>query len=173
MGWFGGKTHYFRKHPYTSPMGMVWAYLKKKTIFLPASRLALLKVPGLAGAGSHRAADAAGYTTAWQSGEEGSGRGEGSEGTSPPPEKVFFRGSSSLSLRILAHRTSDDERLGCFPSSPKRKVFRFHETILKRWARIPRVCWLKLSEDSVNSVWEVGLWWTSEPATLATNKTAV
>ena len=36
------------------------------------------------------------------------------------------------SLGILAHRTSEDERLGCTITETKRKVSRFHETILRR-----------------------------------------
>ena len=31
---------------------------------------------------------------------------------------------------IVIHRTSEDERLGCPITEMKRKVFRFHETIL-------------------------------------------
>ena len=46
---------------------------------------------------------------------------EAKEAKAANPGGVVGR-SSSLSLRILAHRTSDDERLGCFPSSPKRKA---------------------------------------------------
>ena len=159
MGWFGGKTHYFRKHPYTSPHGNGMGYFKKTYFCLACGSLWLryqdLPEPGpptepltqlgtpLPGSQVKKAAEEAKEAKAQQIGG------------------VFFRGSSSLSLRILAHRTSDDERLGCFPSSPKRKVFRFHETILKRWDWIPRVCWWKLSEDSVNSERRSDFWWTS------------
>ena len=38
----------------------------------------------------------------------------------------------SLALGILAHRTSEDELSGCTITETKRKVFRFHETILRR-----------------------------------------
>ena len=34
-------------------------------------------------------------------------------------------------IGILAHRTSEDELLGCPSSPPKCKIFRFHETILR------------------------------------------
>ena len=43
------------------------------------------------------------------------------------------------SLWILAHRTSDDELLGCIITSETKGIYRFHETILRRWARVPRV----------------------------------
>ena len=50
------------------------------------------------------------------------------------------------------HRVADPPGRGWCPSSPpKRKVFRFHETSLRRWARMPRACqvyWGKELYDS-------------------------
>ena len=46
---------------------------------------------------------------------------------------IFFRVMDvNGSLGILAHRTSDDEQGVFFFTETKDKVFRFHETILRR-----------------------------------------
>ena len=69
-----------------------------------------------------------------------------------------------LQVGILAHRTPDDEQGVYFFTSEKGKVFRFHETILRRWARIRIGTGFKIpshktsmTRDSPNEEKDVGI----------------
>ena len=55
---------------------------------------------------------------------------------------------------------SVDELSGCPITFEKQSIFRFHETILRRWARIPRVCLMYEIFVFVNvpSIWKNCYW---------------